>query len=120
MAKITSYDKIKVIHKWRRGCQPKAGPPWAEVVINMYYVYILYSDKSNKIYKGSTADIKNRLKEHNAGEVQSTKAFRPWQLIYLETFINKTDARKEELFLKSGKGRERVKYLLKNTLINKK
>jgi len=84
----------------------------------MYYVYILYSPSHRKIYKGSTNNIKKRLGEHNAGKVLSTKAFTPWKLVYLETFISKSDARREELFLKSGKGRERIKYLLKNTLLN--
>ncbi|MEK7624586.1 MAG: GIY-YIG nuclease family protein [Patescibacteria group bacterium] len=82
----------------------------------MYYVYILQSKKTGKIYKGCTKDLKNRLKEHNSGHTQSTKADIPWKLIYCEIFTNKTDARREELFLKTGKGRERIKYLLQNTI----
>jgi len=63
------------------------------------------------MYVGSTDDIKLRLSNHNAGKVISTKAGRPWNLIYYEAFLSKKDARREELFLKSGKGRERIKYL---------
>ncbi|MEK9174369.1 MAG: GIY-YIG nuclease family protein [Patescibacteria group bacterium] len=77
----------------------------------MYYVYILKSDKTAKLYKGSTGDLKARLLKHNRGDVLSTKAGRPWKLIYYEAFINKTDALREENFLKSGKGRERISYL---------
>lgn len=77
----------------------------------MYYVYIIKSQRSGELYKGSTMDLKIRLKQHNLGNVMSTKSGRPWKLIYYEAFISKRDARREELFLKSGKGRERIKWL---------
>lgn len=82
----------------------------------MYYVYILLSTKSKDLYKGSTDDLRKRIIDHNSGKVRSTKNGRPWSLIYYEGFLNKTDSLIEEEFLKSGKGRERIKYLLKNTL----
>jgi len=82
----------------------------------MYYVYILHSKSLNKSYVGSTSDLKNRLKIHNLGKVRSTKNGKPWQLVYYEGFINKTDCRREELFLKTGKGRDRVKYMLLETM----
>ena len=41
-----------------------------------------------------------------------TRSNGPWKLVYYEAFLNKEDARREELFLKSGKGKERIKYLL--------
>ncbi len=80
----------------------------------MFYVYILKNEKNNKLYKGFTEDLKLRLKEHNSGNVKSTKSLRPWTLVYYEAFTNKTNALKEENFLKSGKGRERIKYLLED------
>ncbi len=83
----------------------------------MFYVYVLQSEKTGKLYKGFTEDLKRRFKEHNQGEEKSTKAGAPWKLIYYEAFINKTDARREELFLKSGKGRERLKFLLEYTIV---
>ncbi|HVY67414.1 MAG TPA: GIY-YIG nuclease family protein [Patescibacteria group bacterium] len=82
----------------------------------MYYVYILYSKKTCRLYKGSTENLKQRLAQHNQGQVRSTKTGVPWVLIYYEAFSSKTDALREELFLKSGKGRERLKYLLVDTL----
>ncbi|OGL87531.1 hypothetical protein A3I40_01295 [Candidatus Uhrbacteria bacterium RIFCSPLOWO2_02_FULL_48_12] len=82
----------------------------------MHYVYIIYSETNGKLYKGSSSDLKRRILEHNHGKVASTKAWLPWRIIYYEAFANKTDALVEELFLKSGKGKERIKYLLKNTL----
>ena len=80
----------------------------------MYYVYLLKSEKTGAIYKGSTEDLKGRFLGHNDGKVKSTKGGRPWKLLYYEAFAEKKHARKEEIFLKSGKGRERIKWLLKN------
>jgi len=77
----------------------------------MYYVYILFSKKLNKKYIGSTTDLLTRLKEHNSGKSNFSSKGIPWELIYYEAFLNKTDALREEKFLKTGKGRERIKYL---------
>lgn len=82
----------------------------------MYYVYILRSEKNKRLYKGVTNDLKRRLKEHNSGSVPFTKALMPWRLIYYEAFSDKEDATREEKFLKSGKGRERIQWLLKKVL----
>jgi len=84
----------------------------------MYYVYIIYSEKNEKLYKGFTTNLKLRLKSHNLGRVKSTVTGRHWKLIYYQSFLNKADARREESFLKTGKGRERIKYLLRETLKN--
>jgi len=84
----------------------------------VYYVYVLYSKKLKHLYKGSTGNLRNRLAEHNSGAVVSTKFGKPWELLYYEAFQNKTDALIEEKFLKSGKGRQRLDYLLKNALMS--
>ncbi|MEK7503722.1 MAG: GIY-YIG nuclease family protein [Patescibacteria group bacterium] len=78
----------------------------------MFYVYILKSERNGKLYKGLTNDLKRRVKEHNSGNSEFTRNNGPWKLIYYEAFVSEKDARKEELFLKSGKGKERIKYLL--------
>jgi putative endonuclease len=80
----------------------------------MYFVYILYSSKLNNFYTGLTQNISKRVKQHNNKEVPFTSMGRPWQLVYYEVFINKSDAINEEKFLKTGKGRERRRFLLKN------
>lgn len=82
----------------------------------MYYVYILRSDSLGKLYKGSTEDLCERVKRHNSGKVKSTKSGKPWELVYDEAFKSKRDALREEIFLKSGKGRERIKCLLVDTV----
>jgi len=75
----------------------------------MAFVYILHSTDYNRYYIGSTREIVNRLKAHNSGKVRSTKAYRPWELIYTEKFDIYSDARKREIFLKSGAGRKWLK-----------
>ena len=75
-----------------------------------YYVYVLQNEKG-QLYKGFTADLKQRFICHNNGNVKSTKNGRPWKLIYYEAFTSKKAAKKEEKFLKSGKGRDRLKYM---------
>jgi putative endonuclease len=81
----------------------------------MFYVYILLSKKDNNLYIGSTFNLKQRIFQHHNGLVDSTKNRLPVKIIYYEGFISKTDCLREELFLKSGKGRGRLKELLKNS-----
>jgi len=78
----------------------------------MFVVYVLYSDKLNKRYIGSTRDLNNRLKEHNTGKSKSTKAGIPWKLIYQEYYQSNQDARRRELILKSGVGRKFLDQIL--------
>jgi putative endonuclease len=72
----------------------------------MFYVYVLRSLKDNKRYVGLTSDISRRLREHQNGLVKSTRHRRPFELIYYESYENKSEAMKREKFFKTGKGRE--------------
>ncbi len=82
----------------------------------MYYVYIIYSKKISKFYIGSTGDLKDRMTRHNSGRSVFTKNGVPWELVHYQAFCEKADALREELFLKTGKGRERRKFLLNDFL----
>lgn len=82
----------------------------------MYYVYILKSKKDNKLYVGKTKNLRRRFSEHNSGKVISTKNRTPFELLFYEAFKSKTDAGRDELFFKSGYGREVVKDKLSNSL----
>ena len=83
--------------------------------MNYYFIYVLRG-RRGFIYVGYTTDYKKRIKRHNNGEVQSTKAFKPFRLIFLEVYINKSDAKRREKYLKTSKGRTTLKAMLKNTL----
>ncbi len=76
----------------------------------MAITYILFSVGSKKFYTGSSHDdaVEKRLLMHNQGKVKSTKNGKPWQCICVEKYNLYTDARKRELFLKSGVGRKWV------------
>lgn len=85
----------------------------------MLYVYVLRSKKDGKLYIGKTRDLRKRLEKHSKGDVPSTKTIRPLELIYYEAFIDISDWSKEELFLKSGVGKEPLKQRLLNSLLLK-
>ena len=82
----------------------------------MHGVYVLTSKKDNSLYIGYARDIKKRLAEHNGGKVSSTKAKRPYRLIYCELFLNQKDAMRRELYFKSGWGRKYLAKILTYTL----
>jgi len=82
----------------------------------MFIVYILYTPQFNKIYIGYTSNLPARLLSHNElGKKGWTLKYRPWNLIYTETFLTKQEALLKERELKSGKGREWIwNNLIKN------
>ncbi len=82
----------------------------------MHYVYVLKSQKDEKMYTGCTNDLKARLEKHNAGYVASTKDRRPLKIIFYEAFLNKSDAFKREQWLKTGWGRNHLNKILSNYL----
>jgi len=82
----------------------------------MHGVYVLRSKVDGDLYIGYSHDIKRRLKEHNDGKVPATRRRIPLQLIYCELFINRGDAMRRELYLKSGWGRNYLVKVLKETL----
>ena len=83
-----------------------------------YYVYILQSQKDNSLYIGYTSDLRKRFKQHNDGESQATKPFRPYKLIFYEAFLNRIDAKRREIYLKSGFGRRSINKMINKYLKN--
>lgn len=71
----------------------------------MYYAYILFSKKSHIFYFGSANDLKIRIKQHNNGEVKSTKPYTPWKLVWYGAFSTEKEARDFEQYLKTGSGK---------------
>ncbi len=78
-----------------------------------YWVYILYSPQFKKSYIGQTNNLDARIERHNAGQVTSTKRYKPWVIIHTEKFSTRSEAMKKETFLKSGMGREFIKTIIK-------
>ncbi|MBM1106837.1 GIY-YIG nuclease family protein [Aurantibacter crassamenti] len=71
-----------------------------------FVVYILYSKKYDKFYKGFTTNLIDRFKSHNSLATKGyTIKYRPWMVVHVEFFNNKSDALKREKFFKTGAGR---------------
>lgn len=66
----------------------------------MHYVYVLKSVTKNRVYTGFSSDLKSRVFTYNQGKVKSTKAYRPWILVYYEAYLDVHDAAKREKQLK--------------------
>jgi len=87
--------------------------------MNPIWVYVLKSEINGRHYIGSTENWHIRLQQHNRGLCRSTKAYRPWNLIYKEKFSSRTEARKRENFFKTGVGRKILKeQILKTDVLN--
>jgi len=78
----------------------------------MYYVYAISSESRSYIYVGLTDNVERRLAEHNGGKNRTTKPYRPFKLIYTESFSSREEARVREIKLKSGSGKEFLKSLI--------
>ena len=78
-----------------------------------YFVYILQSLKDSKYYIGSSANVEERLDYHNSRRQRSTKNRVPFILVHTESFITKEEALIREKQIKSYKGGEAFKTLLR-------
>jgi putative endonuclease len=72
----------------------------------MYTVYVLYSREYEKIYIGFTSNLESRMKSHNyLSKKGYTIKYRPWEVVYTESYETKSEAMKREKQLKSSRGR---------------
>ena len=63
----------------------------------MYYSYILYSEKIDRYYVGSTCDLELRLERHNSEWGKYSSKGIPWKVVYYEEYANKADAIKTRI-----------------------
>ncbi len=71
-----------------------------------YYVYILQSQSSPKqTYVGFTANLNQRLKQHNSSQSTHTAKYRPWQIQTAIAVDSKSKALALEKYLKSHSGK---------------
>ena len=78
----------------------------------MFYVYVIKSLKDGKVYVGHTNDLKERIGQHNSGQVKSTRSRKLFKLIYYEASNVLEDAVRREKSLKTGFGRRYLKNRL--------
>ncbi|MEW5684404.1 MAG: GIY-YIG nuclease family protein [Pseudomonadota bacterium] len=71
----------------------------------MHYVYLIRSiSDAARRYVGVTSDLRERLREHDAGKSPHTSKYRPWELVTYVAFSDRTQAEAFEKYLKSGSG----------------
>jgi putative endonuclease len=81
-----------------------------------YYVYVLKSLTTGKLYIGQTQDLEARISSHNNGMSPYTKNRGPWILVYKEEFSTRSQAMIREKFLKTGKGRDFLKKQIEQSI----
>lgn len=80
----------------------------------MPFVYVIQS-KEGLIYVGSTIDIDKRLYQHNNKLAGWTKRGNDWKIIQLEEYDTLSEARKREMWYKTGIGREAIKRIISSS-----
>ena len=58
-----------------------------------------------------TSNIEERIERHNKGYEKTTRAYRPFELIYTEDQATREEARKREKYFKSGVEKEFLKKM---------
>ncbi len=70
------------------------------------WVYVLQSLKNDRYYIGCSENPERRVNEfHNLGKVKATRYMKPWKLVFMQKFLNMTEARRVEYKIKSFKSR---------------
>jgi predicted GIY-YIG superfamily endonuclease len=71
----------------------------------MHYVYLIECESDpTKRYVGFTDDLKQRLRDHNAGKSKHTAGLGPWLLVTYVGFRDRDKALGFERYLKVGSG----------------
>ena len=71
----------------------------------MFYIYVIESlSRSEQHYIGHSADLRQRLADHNAGKCPHTSKFVPWKIKLYIAFETIEQAQNFEKYLKSGSG----------------
>ena len=80
----------------------------------IFYVYILFSEKLNRFYVGTTDDPDRRWFEHNSGTFDDafTRKGIPWTLFLIIDGLESNQAYKIEQHIKKMKSRKYFQNLL--------
>ncbi|MDD2482781.1 MAG: GIY-YIG nuclease family protein [Candidatus Shapirobacteria bacterium] len=83
----------------------------------MYFVYIIKC-KDKTLYTGITTNLDRRINEHNnlKSGAKYTKVRRPVKLVYSKTFVDRSEASKEEARIKKLSRLEKLNLINVETL----
>ncbi len=74
-----------------------------------WYVYVLYSVSTGRLYTGISTSPARRLGKHNAGTgAKATRRGRPWKIVHVETKDSKSEALKREYAIKQLKRAQKL------------
>ena len=79
----------------------------------MFVVYVLKSVARNYLYVGLTGNFKKRFNQHQLGQNKTTKPYLPFEIVLLQNFPTRLEARAREKYLKSGSGKEYLRSLIR-------
>ncbi|TNE74805.1 MAG: GIY-YIG nuclease family protein [Bacteroidetes bacterium] len=79
----------------------------------MFFVYILFSETTESFYKGSSNNIQERMKRHNAGYEKYTSKGIPWKLVWFTEKPTRSEAIILEKKLKNIGFQRTVEFILK-------
>jgi len=78
-----------------------------------YAVYVIRSESTGQIYIGQTANLDNRLRQHNdpdfGGTLHTKRRAGPWRVVHSEVFATRAQAVGRERYLKSAAGRRWIR-----------
>ena len=77
-----------------------------------FYVYVLESLSTGRLYTGHTKNLDERVDQHNSGKSRYTRGRGPWRLMFYEEFASRGEAVIRERFLKTGRGRDWIRSRL--------
>jgi putative endonuclease len=83
------------------------------IIALCYFIYILFSKALNKYYVGSTSNIDERLKKHLSNHKGYTSMAKDWEIVYTESFDDRTSALVREKQIKRWKSRKMIEHLIK-------
>ena len=81
-----------------------------------YWIYILYSERGDRYYIGSSGNPEERLVHHNSTERGFTSRYRPWRIVYTRRFETKGEALAAERKIKGWKSRKMIAALIEGVL----
>ncbi len=82
----------------------------------MYYVYVLKSVNTGRLYIGRTNNLKRRFFEHKHGKVWTTKRMLPIRLLFYEAYYSKSDSIRRERYFKTNKGKSSLKQIIRDSI----
>lgn len=74
-----------------------------------WYVYVLYSVTTGRLYTGVSTEPRKRLAKHNGGTgAKNTRYGKPWLLVYIEKHRGRGEAQKREAAVKKMKREDKI------------